>query len=336
MLKSEWTAKGFADEPVVAKSKEELVDMITALKREKNAVILGHYYQRGEIQDIADFVGDSLAMAQWAAQVEADVLVVCGVHFMGETAKILCPDKMVLVPDLNAGCSLADSCPADEFAAFVAAHPDHQVISYVNTSAAVKAHTDVVVTSSNARQIVESFPQDAKLIFGPDRNLGGYINAITGRNMLLWNGACHVHSQFSVEALIELKKQYPDAMVLAHPECKGVILKLADVIGSTAALLSHAQKSEKKQFIVVTESGILHEMQKSCPDKEFITAPPETNDGNVSCDCNECNYMRLNTLEKVYNCLCHEYPQIEVDAAIAEKAIKPIERMLDLSAKLVK
>ena len=336
MLKSEWTAKGFADEPVVAKSKEELVDMITALKREKNAVILGHYYQRGEIQDIADFVGDSLAMAQWAAQVEADVLVVCGVHFMGETAKILCPDKMVLVPDLNAGCSLADSCPADEFAAFVAAHPDHQVISYVNTSAAVKAHTDVVVTSSNARQIVESFSQDAKLIFGPDRNLGGYINAITGRNMLLWNGACHVHSQFSVEALIELKKQYPDAMVLAHPECKGVILKLADVIGSTAALLSHAQKSEKKQFIVVTESGILHEMQKSCPDKEFIPAPPETNDGNVSCDCNECNYMRLNTLEKVYNCLRHEYPQIEVDAAIAEKAIKPIERMLDLSAKLVK
>lgn len=336
MLKSEWTAKGFADEPVVAKSKEELVDMITALKREKNAVILGHYYQRGEIQDIADFVGDSLAMAQWAAQVEADVLVVCGVHFMGETAKILCPDKMVLVPDLNAGCSLADSCPADEFAAFVAAHPDHQVISYVNTSAAVKAHTDVVVTSSNARQIVEGFPQDAKLIFGPDRNLGGYINAITGRNMLLWNGACHVHSQFSVEALIELKKQYPDAMVLAHPECKGVILKLADVIGSTAALLSHAQKSEKKQFIVVTESGILHEMQKSCPDKEFIPAPPETTEGNASCDCNECNYMRLNTLEKVYNCLRHEYPQIEVDAAIAEKAIKPIEHMLDLSAKLVK
>ena len=238
MLKSEWTAKGFADEPVEAKSREELVEMIEALKREKNAVILGHYYQRGEIQDIADFVGDSLAMAQWAAKVEADVLVVCGVHFMGETAKILCPDKMVLVPDLNAGCSLADSCPADAFAQFVAQHPDHQVISYVNTSAAVKAHTDVVVTSSNARQIVESFPQDAKLIFGPDRNLGGYINSITGRNMLLWDGACHVHSQFSVEALIALKKQYPDAAVLAHPECKGIILQLADVVGSTAALLS--------------------------------------------------------------------------------------------------
>lgn len=333
-MKSEWIAKGFADEPI--ESKENLVEMIRQLKREKNAVILGHYYQRGEIQDIADFVGDSLAMAQWASKVEADVLVVCGVHFMGETAKILCPDKLVLVPDLNAGCSLADSCPADEFAEFVAAHPDHQVISYVNTSAAVKAHTDVVVTSSNARQIVESFPQDAKLIFGPDRNLGGYINSITGRNMLLWDGACHVHSQFSVEALIELKKQYPNAAVLAHPECKGVILKLADVIGSTAALLSYAQKSDKRQFIVVTESGILHEMQKSCPDKEFIPAPPETTEGGTSCGCNECNYMRLNTLEKVYNCLRYEYPQIEVDASIAEKAIKPIERMLELSEKLVK
>lgn len=334
MVKSEWIAKGFADEPV--ENKENLVEMIHQLKREKNAVILGHYYQRGEIQDIADFVGDSLAMAQWAATVEADVLVVCGVHFMGETAKILCPDKMVLVPDLNAGCSLADSCPADEFARFVAAHPDHQVISYVNTSAAVKAHTDVVVTSSNARQIVESFPQDAKLIFGPDRNLGGYINSITGRNMLLWDGACHVHSQFSVEALIGLKRQYPDAAVLAHPECKGVILKLADVIGSTAALLSYAQKSDKRRFIVVTESGILHEMQRSCPDKEFIPAPPETTEGSTSCGCNECNYMRLNTLEKVYNCLRYEFPQIEVDAAIAEKAIKPIERMLELSARLVK
>ena len=336
MLKSEWTAKGFADKPVEAKSREELVEMIEALKREKNAVILGHYYQRSEIQDIADFVGDSLAMAQWAAKVEADVLVVCGVHFMGETAKILCPDKMVLVPDLNAGCSLADSCPADAFAEFVAQHPDHQVISYVNTSAAVKAHTDVVVTSSNAKQIVESFPQDAKLIFGPDRNLGGYINSVTGRNMLLWDGACHVHSQFSVEALIALKKQYPDAAVLAHPECKGVILKLADVVGSTAALLSYAQKSSGKQFIVVTESGILHEMQKSCPDKEFIPAPPEATEGGTACGCNECNYMRLNTLEKVYNCLRYEYPQVEVDAAIAEKAIKPIERMLALSEKLGK
>ncbi len=334
MVKSEWIAKGFADEPV--ENKEQLVEMILQLKREKNAVILGHYYQRSEIQDIADFVGDSLAMAQWAAKVEADVLVVCGVHFMGETAKILCPDKMVLVPDLNAGCSLADSCPADKFAEFVAAHPDYQVISYVNTSAAVKAHTDVVVTSSNARQIVESFPQDAKLIFGPDRNLGGYINSITGRNMLLWDGACHVHSQFSVEALIELKKQYLDAAVLAHPECKGVILKLADVIGSTAALLSYAQKSDKQQFIVVTESGILHEMQKSCPDKEFIPAPPETVEGGATCSCNECNYMRLNTLEKVYNCLRYEYPQIEVDADVAAKAIKPIERMLELSEKLVK
>ena len=336
MVKAEWTAKGFADDPVEAKSKEELVEMIAALKREKNAVILGHYYQHGDIQDIADFVGDSLAMAQWAAQVEADVLVVCGVHFMGETAKILCPDKMVLVPDLNAGCSLADSCPADEFAKFVATHPNHQVISYVNTSAAVKAYTDVVVTSSNARQIVDSFPNDAKLIFGPDRNLGGYINSITGRNMILWDGACHVHSQFSVEALIELKKQYPNAAVLAHPECKDVILKLSDVIGSTAALLSYAQKSDKKQFIVVTESGILHEMHKSCPNNEFNPAPPETTKGGTSCICNECNYMRLNTLEKVYNCLRYEYPQVEVDADIAAKSIKPIERMLELSEKLVK
>ena len=334
MLKSEWKAKGFADEPI--ENKENLVEMILQLKREKNAVILGHYYQRGEIQDIADFVGDSLAMAQWAAQVEADMLVVCGVHFMGETAKILCPNKMVLVPDLNAGCSLADSCPADEFAKFVAAHPDHQVISYVNTSAAVKAHTDVVVTSSNAKQIVDSFPQDAKLIFGPDRNLGGYINSVTGRNMLLWDGACHVHSQFSVEALIALKKQYPDAAVLAHPECKGIILELADVVGSTAALLSYAQKSDKRQFIVVTESGILHEMQKSCPDKEFIPAPPEATERGTACGCNECNYMRLNTLEKVYNCLRYEFPQVEVDAVVAAKAIKPINRMLELSEKLLK
>ena len=334
MVKSEWIAKGFADEPI--ENKKNLVEMILQLKRKKNAVILGHYYQRSEIQDIADFVGDSLAMAQWAAKVEADVLVVCGVHFMGETAKILCPDKMVLVPDLNAGCSLADSCSADRFAEFVAAYPDHQVISYVNTSAAVKSYTDVVVTSSNAQQIVESFPKDAKLIFGPDRNLGSYINAITGRRMILWDGACHVHSQFSVDALIALKRKYPDAAVLAHPECKEIILKLADVIGSTAALLSYAQRSDKNQFIVVTESGILHEMQKSCPDKEFIPAPPETTESNTSCICNECNYMRLNTLEKVYNCLLYDYPQIEVDADIAIKAIKPIEKMLQLSEKLVK
>lgn len=309
---------------------DALIEEINLLRRKKNAVILAHYYQRGELQDVADYVGDSLALAQWAAKTDANVIVMCGVHFMGETAKILCPDKKVLVPDMEAGCSLADSCPADEFARFVEAHPGYTVISYVNTSAAVKAYTDVVVTSTNARQIVESFPKDEKIIFGPDRNLGNYINSITGRNMLLWNGACHVHEQFSVAKIMELKKQYPDADVLAHPECKAVLLKLADKVGSTAALLKHAVKSDKKRFIVATESGILHEMQKQCPDKEFIPAPPE----DSTCACNECNYMRLNTLEKLRNCLRDETPEIIVDKNVAEKAIRPIQRMLDISAKL--
>lgn len=306
---------------------DALIEEINLLRRKKNAVILAHYYQRGELQDVADYVGDSLALAQWAAKTDADVIVMCGVHFMGETAKILCPDKKVLVPDMEAGCSLADSCPADEFARFVEAHPGYTVISYVNTSAAVKAYTDVVVTSTNARQIVESFPKDEKIIFGPDRNLGNYINSITGREMLLWNGACHVHEQFSVAKIMELKKQYPDADVLAHPECKAVLLKLADKVGSTAALLKHAVKSDKKRFIVATESGILHEMQKQCPDKEFIPAPPE----DSTCACNECNYMRLNTLEKLRNCLRDETPEIIVDKNVAEKAIRPIQRMLDIS-----
>lgn len=308
-------------------SNDALIEEINLLRRKKNAVILAHYYQRGELQDVADYVGDSLALAQWAAKTDADVIVMCGVHFMGETAKILCPDKKVLVPDMEAGCSLADSCKADEFARFVEAHPGYTVISYVNTSAAVKAYTDVVVTSTNARQIVESFPKDEKIIFGPDRNLGNYINSITGREMLLWNGACHVHEQFSVAKIMELKKQYPDADVLAHPECKAVLLKLADKVGSTAALLKHAVKSDKKRFIVATESGILHEMQKQCPDKEFIPAPPE----DSTCACNECNYMRLNTLEKLRDCLRDETPEIIVDKNIAEKAIRPIQRMLDIS-----
>lgn len=306
---------------------DALIEEINLLRRKKNAVILAHYYQRGELQDVADYVGDSLALAQWAAKTDADVIVMCGVHFMGETAKILCPDKKVLVPDMEAGCSLADSCKADEFARFVEAHPGYTVISYVNTSAAVKAYTDVVVTSTNARQIVESFPKDEKIIFGPDRNLGNYINSITGREMLLWNGACHVHEQFSVAKIMELKKQYPDADVLAHPECKALLLKLADKVGSTAALLKHAVKSDKKRFIVATESGILHEMQKQCPDKEFIPAPPE----DSTCACNECNYMRLNTLEKLRNCLRDETPEIIVDKNVAEKAIRPIQRMLDIS-----
>ena len=321
-------SRGYVDAPI-----EKQIDIeaeIKRMKKEKNAVILAHYFQESAIQEIADFVGDSLALAQWAAKCDADILVVCGVHFMGETAKILCPEKKVLIPDMNAGCSLADSCKADDLASFKAQHPGYKVISYVNTSAAVKAHTDIVVTSTNARQIVESFPADEKLIFGPDRNLGGYINSITGRNMLLWNGACHVHEQFSVEKIAELKKQHPEADVLAHPECKSTILALADKVGSTAALLKHAIKSDKKEFIVATESGILHEMRKNCPNKTFIPAPP----ADSTCACNECNYMRLNTMKKLYNTLKYELPEVTVDSEIAAKAIVPIERMLEISAKL--
>ena len=297
------------------------VEEIKKLKSEKNAVIMAHYYQSADIQDIADYIGDSLALAQWAAKTDADIIVMCGVHFMGETAKILSPDKKVLVPDMNAGCSLADSCPADEFAEFVSKYPDHTVISYVNTTAAV------VVTSTNAKKIVDSFPMDAKIIFGPDKNLGGYINAVTGRNMILWNGCCHVHSQFSIEKLKELKAEYQEAEVLAHPECPKALLDLADYIGSTAALLSYSGKSEKTQFIVATESGILHQMKKDYPSKTFIPVPPET--GN--CACNECNYMRMNTMEKLYNCLKNEYPEIIVDKEVAEKAVRPIIKMLEMS-----
>lgn len=303
---------------------------IRRMCREKNAVIMAHYYTDGEIQDIADFVGDSLALAQKAATTDADIIVMCGVHFMGETSKILCPDKKVLVPDLEATCSLAESCPADKFAEFVAEHPGHTVISYVNTTAATKAVTDIVVTSSNARQIVESLPQDTPIIFGPDRNLGGYINSITGRNMLLWDGACHVHEKFSVEKILELKKQYPDAKVLVHPECKGTVVKLADKVGSTAALLKYSINDPAQVFIVATESGILHEMQKSCPKKTFIPAPPS----DSTCACNECSYMKLVTMQKLYDCLLNESPEIHVDAEVAEKAIRPINRMLEISEKL--
>ncbi len=308
-------------------TREELISEINRLRKERNAVILAHYYQVGDIQDVADVVGDSLALAQWAATSEADVLVVCGVHFMGETAKILSPDKVVLIPDTEAGCSLADSCNADEFAEFVAEHPDHTVISYVNTTAAVKAHTDVVVTSTNARKIVDQFPADEKLIFGPDRNLGNYINSVTGRNMLLWNGACHVHEQFSIEKLINLRKQYPQAKVLAHPECRQSLLVLADKVGSTQALLDFAVESEFNQFLVATESGILHEMRKQAPDKEFIPVPPE----DSTCACNECNFMRLNTLEKLYICLRDMSPAVEVDEAVRIRAVEPINRMLSMS-----
>ena len=309
---------------------ENLQARIAELKRERNAVILAHYYCTAEVQAVADFLGDSLALSVKAQSVDADVILFAGVNFMAETAKVLCPDKKVLVPDFNAGCSLADSCPADDFAKFVKEHPDHTVISYVNTTAAVKAVTDVVVTSTNAKQIVESFPQDEKIIFGPDRNLGNYINSITGREMLLWNGACHVHEQFSVVKILELKKQYPDADVLVHPECKGAVAKLADKVASTAGLLKHAVNSPKKDFIVATESGILHEMRKQCPEKNFIPVPPE--DG--SCACNECNFMRLNTLEKLYNTLKYEWPEVTVDAEVAKEAVKPIQRMLEISEKL--
>lgn len=305
-------------------------DEIRQLCREKNAIIMAHYYTRPEIQDVADFIGDSLALAQKATTVDADIIVMCGVHFMGETMKILCPDKKVLIPDMAAGCSLADSCKAADLAKFKAEHPGHMVVSYVNTSAAVKALTDVVVTSSNARKIVEQLPQDAKIIFGPDKNLGNYINSVTGREMLLWEGACHVHSRFSLEALLDLKKKNSDAPVLAHPECKAVILTQADKIGSTKALLDFAISSPQKRFIVVTESGILHEMQKACPDKEFIPVPPEATE-TIGCHCNECEYMRLNTLEKLLTCLQTEQPEIIINSELATKALKPIQRMLEMS-----
>lgn len=304
-----------------------LIDEIRRLKAERDAAIMAHYYTDGEIQDIADVVGDSLALAQKARTLPNRVIVLCGVHFMGETAKILCPDKTVLVPDLEAGCSLADSCPAPEFEAFVKAHPGHTVVSYVNTSAAVKALTDVVVTSSNARQIVEALPPDEKIIFGPDRNLGNYINSETGRKMLLWDGACHVHEQFSLDAIIRLKREHPEARLLVHPECKKAVTLLADHVGSTASLLKYAQESHAREFIVATESGILHKMRQSCPDKTFIAAPPE----QAGCACNNCSYMKLNTLEKLRDCLRDLSPEIHVNEEVAARAIRPIERMLAMS-----
>ena len=315
--------------------KKEYINKIKSLAREKNAVIFAHYYTRPEIQEIADFIGDSLALAQQATRVQADILVMCGVHFMGETMKILCPDKKVLIPDMNAGCSLADSCKAEDLQQFInqqsaTINGKPIVVSYVNTTAEVKALTDVVVTSSNAKKIVDQLPKDAKIIFGPDHNLGSYINSVTGRNMILWNGACHVHSRFSLEALLQLKAQNPGVEVLAHPECKAPILAQSDVIGSTKALLEHTIKSPAKSFIIATESGILFEMQRACPDKEFIPVPPEVTEG-IGCSCNECEYMRMNTLEKVYNCLLHETPEIRVPKETAEKAISSIMKMLEMS-----
>lgn len=318
--------KGYVDAPVP--DGVDIVAEIRRLKKEKQAVVLAHYYQSGDIQDIADHVGDSLAMAQYAATLrDAKIIVVCGVHFMGETAKLLCPDKKVLIPDTNAGCSLADSCPPEAFEAFVKAHPDHTVVSYVNTSVGVKALTDIVVTSGNARKVIDSLPADEKIIFGPDRNLGNYINAQTGRRMLLWDGACHVHELFSAEKIAALKDRHPEARVLVHPECKRPLTLLADCVGSTAALLKYAQENPATEFIVATESGILHEMRRLCPGKTFIPAPPS----DSTCGCNDCAFMKLITMEKLYNTLRYELPEINIDPAIADRARRPIDRMLELS-----
>lgn len=329
MLKDEWTAKGYIDEPT-----PEGIDLKAEIRRmckEKNAVILAHYYTQGEIQDTADFIGDSLALARKAAQTDAKIIVMCGVHFMAETCKILSPDKLVLAPDLNAGCSLADSCKADDLKKYKEEHPGYKVVSYVNTTAAVKALTDVVVTSGNAKKIVDTFGKDEKIIFGPDYNLGSYINEVTGRKMLLWNGGCHVHERFSVAEIVRLKAEHPGAKVLAHPECKGPVLAVADVVGSTAVLLKHAIESSDTEFIVATEAGILHEMTRNCPDKTFIPVPPEVSEGGLGCSCNECDYMKMNTMLKIYNTLKYEWPSVDVDPDVAREAVKPIERMLELS-----
>lgn len=327
MLEAEVLKSGYLQKPVDPSL--DLFAEIAALKREKNAVILAHYYQNPDIQDIADYIGDSLGLSQKAAVTDADMIVFAGVHFMAETAKILCPGKKVVLPDLRAGCSLADSCPPDRFAAFKAAHPDHIVISYINCSADIKALTDIVCTSTNAVQIVESLPKDQKIIFAPDKNLGRYIIKKTGRDMLLWDGACMVHEIFSRKKITELKQKHPEAMVIAHPECEEHVLELADYIGSTTALLNYTVKSPAKEFIVATESGILHQMVKSSPDKVFIPAPPDN-----SCACNDCPHMKLNTLEKVYLCMKYETPEIIIPEDTRQKAELSIRRMLDISAKL--
>ena len=329
MIKQEWIAKGYADEPV--SESLNLKEEIRRLCKEKYAGVLAHYYTTGDVQDVADFIGDSLALARKAAQTDARIILMCGVHFMAETCKILSPDKLVLCPDLNAGCSLADSCRADDLRQYKAEHPGYKVVSYVNTTAEVKALTDVVVTSGNAKQIVDTFPQDEKIIFGPDYNLGSYINSVTGRKMLLWNGGCHVHERFSVQAIAQLKAEHPDALVLAHPECKGPVLAAADVVGSTAVLLKYATEHPDNVYIVATESGILHEMQRACPHTTFLPVPPEVSEGKLGCSCNECEYMKLSTLKKMYNALKYEWPTVDVPEAVAREAVKPIERMLALS-----
>ena len=328
-MNKEWIEKGYIDEPVDASV--DLKKEIRRLCREKDAVLLAHYYTVGDIQEVADFVGDSLALARKAAETDAKVMVMCGVHFMAETCKLLSPDKTVLCPDLNAGCSLADSCKAEDLKKFKDEHPGYKVISYVNTTAAVKALTDVVVTSGNAKKVVDRLPEGDNYIFGPDYNLGSYINEVTGRKMLLWNGGCHVHERFSVDGIAQLKKDHPEAVVMAHLECKGPVLALADVVGSTATMLEYAKANPKKEFIVATEAGILHEMQRSCPDAIFYPVPPEISEGGLGCSCNECQYMKMNTLEKIYNTLKYGWPEVNVDSVIATEAVKPIIKMLELS-----
>lgn len=312
----------------LVKTDAERIEAIHRLRKEKNAVILAHYYQIPEIQDIADYIGDSLGLAQAAEKTDAEVIVFAGVHFMAETAKILNPHKKVLLPDLDAGCSLADSCPAGPFKAFRDAHPDHIVVSYINCSADIKTLSDVICTSSNAKHIVDSFPSDQKIIFAPDRNLGAYINDITGRDMLLWDGSCEVHDILKTEVIFQMKEDHPDALLIAHPECRGPVLELADFVGSTTALLKYAGKSEAKKIIVATETGLLHQMQKANPDKTFLVVPTDE-----TCNCNDCPYMKMNTLDKLYRCMLNERPEITMDAETIEKARLPIERMLDISRK---
>lgn len=308
---------------------KDIKDTIAELKKEKNAIILAHYYQVAEIQDIADYVGDSLGLAQKAAETKADMIVFAGVHFMAETAKILNPDKVVVLPDMEAGCSLADSCPPDRFAEFLAQHPDHTVISYINCSAAIKTMSDLICTSGNAVELVQSFPADEKIVFAPDKNLGGYINRITGRNMVLWDGTCEVHDILTTEAIISLKQQHPHAQLIAHPECKAPVLELADFVGSTTALLAYTKKNDAKSYIVATETGILHQMKLASPHKEFLIVPSDQ-----SCNCNDCPYMKLNTLEKLYAAMLNGKPAIELDHSVIHAAKKPILRMLELSKQL--
>ena len=325
-VKENWLKKGFVDEPI-----ENNIDLKIAIKnlcKEKNAIIMAHYYQNKDIQEIADYIGDSLALAQWAKNTDADIIVVCGVNFMGETAKILSPEKTVLIPDLNAGCSLDDSCKAEDLQKFKNQFPNHKVISYVNTTAEVKALTDICVTSTNVKKIISQLPKNEKIIFGPDKNLGGYINKTVGVDMKLWDGACHVHEQFQLSEILEMKKKYPNAKILTHPECKDEIVAISDVIGSTQALINYSVENNCNEFIVVTESGVIHEMKRLNPTKTFI--PIQIQEDGIK-KCNECKYMRLNTLEKIYNCLKYNYPIIEIEEEIRKKAEKSIIEMLKLS-----